>query len=170
MSFCGQAPLYRQREFHQSPLWRILVDHGEEFLRTNDSRYGYSHGPMALQSAKVMEKLLRCGDPRCGIRGATRSEPSIPTVHSSGVNRPVDGPLLDFCCCPQQAPANYPRTIATAMRWPTMHSSYGGCRMARIWAPSGPGYGRAGFHGGSTAWCGENQAPTASRGWLWSRS
>lgn len=61
------APLYRQREFHQSPLWRILVDHGEEFLRTYDSRYEETHGPLPLQSARVMEKLLRCGDPRYGL-------------------------------------------------------------------------------------------------------
>ena len=47
--------------------WRILVDHGEQFLRTYDSRYGESHGPLALQSAKVIEKLLRCGDPRYGL-------------------------------------------------------------------------------------------------------
>ena len=67
MSICAQAPLYRQREFHQSPLWRILVDHGEEFLRTYESRYEETHGPLPLQSARVMEKLLRCGDPRYGL-------------------------------------------------------------------------------------------------------
>ena len=33
---------------------RILVDHGEGFLRTYDSRYGESHGPLPLQSEKVM--------------------------------------------------------------------------------------------------------------------
>lgn len=67
MSFCGQAPLYRQREFHQGPLWRILVDHGEEFLRTYDSRYEESHGPLPKQADKVMERLVRCGDPRYGL-------------------------------------------------------------------------------------------------------
>ena len=67
MSSCAQAPLYRQREFHQSPLWRLLVDHGEDFLKVYDSRYGESHGPLPLQSAKIMEKLLRCGDPRYGL-------------------------------------------------------------------------------------------------------
>lgn len=67
MPSCAQAPVYRQREFYQSPLWRILFDHGEEFLRTYDSRYGESHGPLALQSAKIMEKLLHCGDPRYGL-------------------------------------------------------------------------------------------------------
>ncbi len=67
VSICAQAPLYRQREFHQSPLWRILVDHGEEFLRSYDSRYEETHGPLPLQSARVMEKLLRCGDPRYGL-------------------------------------------------------------------------------------------------------
>jgi len=67
VSFCGQAPLYRQREFHQSPLWRILVDHGEEFLRTYDSRYEESHGPLPKQAEKVMERLVRCGDPRYGL-------------------------------------------------------------------------------------------------------
>ena len=67
MSSCAQAPLYRQREFHQSPLWRLLVDHGEDFLKVYDSRYGESHGPLPLQSAKIMEKLLRCGDPSYGL-------------------------------------------------------------------------------------------------------
>ena len=67
MSSCAQAPLYRQREFHQSPLWRLLVDHGEDFLKVYDSRYGESHGPLPLQSAKIMEKLLRCGDPHYGL-------------------------------------------------------------------------------------------------------
>ena len=67
MSSCAQAPLYRQREFHQSPLWRLLVDHGEDFLKVYDSRYGESHGPLPLQSAKILEKLLRCGDPRYGL-------------------------------------------------------------------------------------------------------
>lgn len=67
MSLCPTAPLYRQREFHQSALWRILVDHGEDFLKTYDSRYEESHGPLPPPSAKVMDKLLRCGDPRYGL-------------------------------------------------------------------------------------------------------
>jgi len=36
---CGLAPLNQQHEFHQSPLWRILVDHAEPFLQT----YGNVH-------------------------------------------------------------------------------------------------------------------------------
>ncbi|MFN8612901.1 MAG: transposase zinc-binding domain-containing protein [Vulcanimicrobiota bacterium] len=67
MSSCAQPPLYRQKEFHQSPLWRLLVDHGENSLKVYDSRYGESHGSLPLQSAKIMEKLLRCGDPRYGL-------------------------------------------------------------------------------------------------------
>lgn len=47
---------------------RWWFDHGEEFLRVYDSRYEESHGPLPLQSAKVMEKLLRCGDPHYGLR------------------------------------------------------------------------------------------------------
>ena len=48
-------------------LWRILVDHGEHFLRTYDSRYEESHGPLPFHAEKVMEKLLRCGDPNYGL-------------------------------------------------------------------------------------------------------
>ncbi len=67
MHLCPTAPLYQQREFHQSALWRILVDHGESFLSSYDSRYGESHGPLPLQAEKVIEKLLRCGDPHYGL-------------------------------------------------------------------------------------------------------
>ena len=67
MSLCALAPLYRQREFHQSPLWRILVDHGEEFLKTYDSRYEDSHGPLPKESDKVIYRLVRCGDPHYGL-------------------------------------------------------------------------------------------------------
>jgi len=48
-------------------LWRILVDHGEHFLRTYESRYEESHGPLPLQAEKVMEKLQRRGDPNYGL-------------------------------------------------------------------------------------------------------
>jgi len=67
VSLCATAPLYQQREFHQSALWRVLVDHSEGFLATYDSRYGESHGPLPLQAEKVIEKLLRCGDPHYGL-------------------------------------------------------------------------------------------------------
>ena len=64
---CPAAPLYSPREFHQSPLWRILVDHSDHFLKIYESRYEESHGPLPLQSEKVIEKLIRCGDPHYGL-------------------------------------------------------------------------------------------------------
>lgn len=67
MPSCGLAPLYQQREFHQSPLWRILVDHAEPFLQTYDSRFAYSHGPLPGEAEKVIDRLVRCGDPRYGL-------------------------------------------------------------------------------------------------------
>jgi hypothetical protein len=45
----------------------LLVDHGEDFLKVYDSRDGESYGPLPLQSAKIVEKLLRCGDPPYGL-------------------------------------------------------------------------------------------------------
>ena len=67
MSSCGLVPLYRQREFHQSPLWRILVDHAETFLQTYDSRFADSHGPLPREAERVIDRLVRCGDPRYGL-------------------------------------------------------------------------------------------------------
>ena len=60
---CPKGPLYRPREFHQSAFWRILVDHGEHFLKIYESRFGESHGPLPSQAEKVIDKLVRCGDP-----------------------------------------------------------------------------------------------------------
>ena len=64
---CPKGPLYSSREFHQSTLWRILVDHSEHFLRTYESRFGESHGPLPPQAEKVIDKLVRCGDPNYGL-------------------------------------------------------------------------------------------------------
>ena len=67
LTSCPRAPLYRQREIHQSALWRILVDHQEVFLRQYERRYLDSHGPLPREAEKVLDKLLCCGDPRYGL-------------------------------------------------------------------------------------------------------
>ena len=64
---CPRIPLCRQREIHQSALWRILVDHLEVFLRQYDRRFLESHGPLAHEAESVLDRLLRCGDPRYGL-------------------------------------------------------------------------------------------------------
>ena len=64
---CPRGPLYRPRDFHQSALWRILVDHGEHFLKIYESRFGESRGPLPSQAEKVIDKLVRCGDPYYGL-------------------------------------------------------------------------------------------------------
>ncbi len=64
---CPRIPLYRQREIHQSALWRILVDHLEVFLRQYDRRFLESHGPLAHEAESMLDRLLRCGDPRYGL-------------------------------------------------------------------------------------------------------
>ncbi|MFN8608234.1 MAG: hypothetical protein U0931_11930 [Vulcanimicrobiota bacterium] len=57
MSSCAQAPLYRQREFHQSPLWRLLVDHGEDMsLATTES--GYVSPPTSQEMYQVAHGLM----------------------------------------------------------------------------------------------------------------
>ncbi|MBT9586322.1 hypothetical protein IV102_23470 [bacterium] len=67
MTSCGLTTLYRQREFHQSPLWRILVDHAEPFLQTYDSRFADSHGSLPREAEKVIDRFVRYGDPRYGL-------------------------------------------------------------------------------------------------------
>ena len=67
MPACAQAPLYRQREFHQSPLLELLVDHGEDFLQVNDSRYRESHGPLPLSRPRSRKTRVY---PRCINRRA----------------------------------------------------------------------------------------------------
>ena len=64
---CPTGPLYSPRDFHQSALWRILVDHGEHFLKTYESRFEESHGPLPSQAEKIIDKLVRCGDPHYGL-------------------------------------------------------------------------------------------------------
>ncbi len=58
---------YRRKEIHQSPLWRILVDHRDTFLRQYERRFQDSHGPLPGGTEEALERLLRCGDPQYGL-------------------------------------------------------------------------------------------------------
>lgn len=67
MQTCAALPAYRKRDAHQSPLWRILVDHREMFLRQYERRFEHSHGFLPSRSEDSLEKILRCGDPQYGL-------------------------------------------------------------------------------------------------------
>ena len=67
MEACQTRPGYQKREAYQSPLWRILVDHRESFLRQYDRRFLASHGPMPISTEDALERILRCGDPNYGL-------------------------------------------------------------------------------------------------------
>ena len=43
------------------------MDHSETFLANYDSRFEHSHGPLPLGADKVIDKLVRCGDPHYGL-------------------------------------------------------------------------------------------------------
>ena len=43
------------------------MDHGEHFLKIYESRFEQSHGPLPLGAEKVMDRLVRCGDPHYGL-------------------------------------------------------------------------------------------------------
>ena len=64
---CPAGTRYCKREAHLSPLWRILVDHRENFLRQYERRYSNTHGPLPRGTEEALEKLLRCGDPNYGL-------------------------------------------------------------------------------------------------------
>jgi hypothetical protein len=60
---CG----YRPREAFLSPLWRIVSDHLENFLRHYEERHRTSHGPLGGHVEKVLNNFLLCGDPNQGL-------------------------------------------------------------------------------------------------------
>lgn len=43
------------------------MDHGDYFLKTYESRFEQSHGPLPFGAQKVIDRLVRCGDPHFGL-------------------------------------------------------------------------------------------------------
>ena len=69
-STCNPAPNcsgFRPREAFLSPLWRLVSDHLDGFLRRYDERYGHTHGPLGSNVEKVWNDFLRCGDFNLGV-------------------------------------------------------------------------------------------------------
>lgn len=58
---------YRPRESFQSPLWRIVCDHLDTFVRGYDERHQAAHGPLPRHVEGVLNRFLRCGDPNEGV-------------------------------------------------------------------------------------------------------
>ena len=69
-STCNPAPNcsgFRPREAFLSPLWRLVSDHLDGFLRRYNERYGHTHGPLGSNVEKVWNDFLRCGDFNLGV-------------------------------------------------------------------------------------------------------
>ena len=53
--------VYRARRPRESPLWRLLKDHLDEFLRVYDDRFAGTHGPLRAVIPGAAKKFLKCG-------------------------------------------------------------------------------------------------------------
>ena len=60
MEIC--ARVYRPRRARESPLFGLVEQHLEEFLRVDEERFAKAHGPLR----SVVERVLR-GGMRCGL-------------------------------------------------------------------------------------------------------
>ena len=58
---------YRPKDAFLSPLWRIVSDHLDNFLRHYERRYESTHGRLAPYVEKVLNQFLLCGDPNQGV-------------------------------------------------------------------------------------------------------
>jgi len=69
-STCNPAPNcsgFRPREAFLSPLWRLVSDHLDAFLRNYSERHLFTHGPLASHVEKVWNDFLKCGDYNQGV-------------------------------------------------------------------------------------------------------
>ena len=53
--------VYRARRPRESPLWRLLKDHFDEFLAVYDDRFAAAHGPLRSVIPGAAKKFLKCG-------------------------------------------------------------------------------------------------------------
>jgi hypothetical protein len=65
--------VYKPRRARESPLFRLVEQHIEEFLRVYPERFAKTHGPLR----PVVERVL-CGFMRCGLveHGFVANEPA----------------------------------------------------------------------------------------------
>ena len=59
MEIC--ARVYRPRRARESPLFRLVKQHLEEFLRVYPSRFAKAHGPLRAVVERVLRGFLKCG-------------------------------------------------------------------------------------------------------------
>ena len=59
MEIC--AAVYRPRRARESPLFRLVEGHIEEFLRAYPERFAARHGPLRAVVERVLRGFLKCG-------------------------------------------------------------------------------------------------------------
>ena len=59
MEIC--ARVYRPRRARESPLFRLVEQHLEEFLRVYPERFAKAHGPLRPVVERVLRAFMRCG-------------------------------------------------------------------------------------------------------------
>ncbi|HEY2944242.1 MAG TPA: hypothetical protein VGN09_17540, partial [Vicinamibacteria bacterium] len=59
MEIC--ARVYRPRRPRESPLFRLVEQHLEEFLRVYPERFAKTHGPLRPIVERVLRGFVRCG-------------------------------------------------------------------------------------------------------------
>jgi hypothetical protein len=62
--------LYRPRRPKESPLFRLVSQHVEEFLRVYEERFSKKHGPLRPVVERVLREFLTCGLPEHGFARA----------------------------------------------------------------------------------------------------
>jgi hypothetical protein len=55
------ARVYRPRQPRESPLFRLVEQHLEEFLRVYEERFAKGHGPLRPVVERVLRGFLACG-------------------------------------------------------------------------------------------------------------
>ncbi len=58
--------VYRPRRAKETPLYRLVSQHIEEFLAVYDERFAPRHGPLRPVVERVLRDFLTCGLPECG--------------------------------------------------------------------------------------------------------
>jgi hypothetical protein len=59
--------IYRPRRARESPLYRLVEQHIEEFLRVYPERFAKEHGPLRPVVERVLREFIRCGIPEHGF-------------------------------------------------------------------------------------------------------
>jgi hypothetical protein len=62
--------VYRPRRPRESPLFRLVEQHIEEFLRVYPERFAKQHGPLRPVVERVLRGFIKCGDVAHGFARA----------------------------------------------------------------------------------------------------